>query len=186
MMRLDLLIVDFVECVNYFGWVDALFFLFVINLFSSLNPKPQPYVITEENDGRGVGRFQIKVYPSGVTSFQNQYYFELKKRRLEIGKYPLWSLADARKKFFEYSAMVEQGGNPTAEKDQAAAERKKEQALASMGDLISEFLLFADENWAPNTTKRLGYCFSHDLTPLTLQTPWPLKLSQYTKKVVID
>ncbi len=134
-------------------------------MIKGLAPKEKDYVITEKSDERGAGRLQIKVYPSGIISFQFQYYIDKKRRRIEIGKYPLFSLADARKRFYQLSESVALGHDPMVEKGVSQAEQKLLNSLATMHELITEFIEYGETEFAASTMKRLVNCFNHDLTP---------------------
>ena len=96
----------------------------------ALKPTEKLYLVTADSDTRGVGRFQLKVYPSGTKKFQIQYYFN-GKRRMEIGAFGTLSLAEARKKFSELSEIVQRGDDPSEEKAQVKV--KKEVTIQLLG-----------------------------------------------------
>ncbi|WP_435275683.1 tyrosine-type recombinase/integrase [Psychrobium sp. nBUS_13] len=131
----------------------------------ALLAKDNAYVMTEESDTRGGGRFQVKVYKSGAKAFQVQYFYNGKKRRLEIGKYPTWSLADARRKFYELSDLVATGNDIGAQKKEKIAAKKRMNEQVALHVLISDFIGYAERVYAEKTVITLKRCFNHDLLP---------------------
>ena len=130
-------------------------------------------MVTEDQDTRGGGRFQMKIYPSGAKAFQFQYFFDKKRRRIEIGRYGTWSLAGARRKFFELSEVVEKGGDPQHDKQQKVAEKKAREAKATMAGLIAHYMEHAEANFTAHIFRRLQLCFAKDLQPFVDDTISP-------------
>lgn len=138
---------------------------FTDKAIKSLVAKDSVYVVTETSNTRNVGRFQIKIYPSKVKTFQIQYFHENKRRRLEIGKYPVWSLADARRKFYEYSDLLGEGNDPADYKKEKIKQEKSINELSTMREMCNDFLEYGISHYAFNTNKRIINCFINDLYP---------------------
>ena len=138
----------------------------------ALKPKEKPYVVTAESDARGIGRLQLKVYPTGTKKFQFQYFLN-GRRRIEIGSYGALSLADARKKFLALSELVQRGGNPAADKVQIKVEKKQAEAQRSLLKLIDDFIIFIKKNWAATTIKRTHNSFKSNIIPFITEDMQP-------------
>jgi integrase len=94
--------------------------------------KPQAGKQIDYLDARFPG-FGIRVSPSGRRSWIVLYRFHGRPRRVTLGRYPILSLADARKKAKDLLGDVLRGIDPAGVK---AAERRAE----SMEDLVQEYL----------------------------------------------
>ena len=138
----------------------------------ALKPKEKPYVVTADSDARGVGRLQLKVYPTGSKKFQFQYYLD-GRRRIEIGAYGALSLADARKKFLALSELVQRGGNPADDKAQIKREKNKTESQRSLLELIEDFTIFIKKNWAATTVKRTGNSLKSNIIPFVTEDMQP-------------
>lgn len=77
--------------------------------------KPDANRITETFDGKLPG-FGVRVFPSGVKSFVVFYRQQGRLRRLTLGRYPVLSLAEARKLAQRALNDVAQGDDPQQEK----------------------------------------------------------------------
>ncbi len=139
----------------------------------ALKPKDKPYVVTADSDARGVGRLQLKVYPTGTKKFQFQYYNDGRRRRTEIGSYGALSLADARKKFLALSELVQRGGDPSADKIQLKVEKEKAEAQRSLLEMIEDFKTFIRKNWADTTIKRTVNILKSDVIPYVTEEMQP-------------
>ena len=83
--------------------------------------KPQAKIVDiRERDG-----FGVRVLPSGVKTWFYIYRFDGKRRFLNLGHYPLLSLAEARKKHREALLMVEHGVDPLHDKVVKRLERQQ-------------------------------------------------------------
>lgn len=80
------------------------------------------------------GSFGVRVTPRGEKSFILMYRFSGRLRRLTLGKYPLLSLSQARKKAREALGQVAQGNDPAAEKSLA----RKAQTFEELANLYIE------------------------------------------------
>ncbi len=95
----------------------------VIWLNSKLN-KPQDSIIRKA-DGHGLG---VRISKTGKITFTFRYRFENKQTSVDLGSYPLMSIADARKKCLEYRTAIEEG------KDPGALDSDKKQSLRTFKD----------------------------------------------------
>jgi hypothetical protein len=70
----------------------------------------------EVSDGRGLN---LEIQPSGGRSWRYRYRFQGKLEKVSLGRYPAFSLKEARKKRDEYAEMVELGNSPARHKKAA-------------------------------------------------------------------
>ncbi len=96
-----------------------------------LKPKTNAYYFWDDDRTKGVGRLGIKVMVSGSKSFVFRYYKEGKRRFIQLGRFPVLSLVDARKEAHKLGLMLKHGLDPkfelaTAEKKREAARREEE------------------------------------------------------------
>ena len=82
---------------------------FTDKLISNLKPKGTKYYMRE---GRG---FAIQVLPSGSKTFMYIYTFSGKRRHLNLGIYPVTTLAEARQKYMDAAILVGRGKDPHPE-----------------------------------------------------------------------
>ncbi|MAP94622.1 MAG: integrase [Ponticaulis sp.] len=75
----------------------------------------------KKSDGEGLF---IEVKPSGSKLWRMAYRFEGRQKLLSFGSYPVVSLATARQKRLEAKALLAQGIDPSAQKQEAKAEHK--------------------------------------------------------------
>lgn len=131
----------------------------------ALKPHEKPYVVTADSDSRGIGRLQLKVYPSGTKKFQFQYFLNRARKRMEIGTYGAMTLAEARKKYLSLSDIVQSGDNP---KEITEKKKKNKEIVAAqkyMVEMVNDFYMYIEKNWAKNTVKRTVNCFKANLLP---------------------
>lgn len=83
----------------------------------------KPETSRREIPDGGMPGLYLVVQPSGAMSWAVRYRFGGKPRKLTIGAYPVFSLADARKAASAILRSVSEGGDPAEEKKQAATER---------------------------------------------------------------
>lgn len=86
---------------------------------------------TEKNtkyaDGGGL---YLMVTPKGSYYWRYKYRFEHKEYLLAIGTYPTVSLVDARMKHLEAKKLLQNGINPSAQKQEKKQQKKKEQIFS--------------------------------------------------------
>lgn len=81
--------------------------------------------------------FHVRVTPNGVKTFSVLYRHAGRLRRLSIGTYPPWTLADAREAATQALRDATKGKDP-------AAEKKRERAAETFGELADAYI----ERWA--------------------------------------
>lgn len=156
---------------------------FTDKALKALKPKDKPYIISAETDSRGVGRFQIKVYPTGTKKFLIQYFYEQSKKRLEFGVYGAMTLAEARKRFNELSTEVQNGENPKDKIKQTPG--KKPETQKTFINMVHDFYLFIEGNWAQNTINRVKNNFNNDLLPYIKPELLPEEFTEHHAREVI-
>ena len=72
-------------------------------------------------EGRG---FAIQVLPSGSKTFMYIYTFSGKRRHLNLGIYPVTTLAEARQKYMDAAILVGRGKDPHPGRCDCRAGRK--------------------------------------------------------------
>ena len=138
---------------------------FTDKYIKSIKAKDKPFVVTADSDARGVGRLQLKVYPSGNKKFQFQFFFEGKRKRMEIGAYGAWTLAAARKEAMHLSEILQQGKSPLATREFLKIEKLNVDSQRTLLELVADFFQFIEQKWAPNTVKRTTNSFKANLLP---------------------
>jgi integrase len=138
----------------------------------ALKPKEKAYVVTTGSESRGVGRLQIKIYPTGTKKFQYQFFFEGKKR-MEIGVYGAMTLSNARKKITQLSELLQNGKNPKEELKQITIEKANVEAKRTFKEMVEDFFCYIEKNWAATTIKRTKNCFNADLLPFISDELYP-------------
>ena len=122
------------------------------------------------SDGDGL---TLLIRPSGAKLWQLRYRFDGKEKTFSIGKYPLVSLADARKKAFQARQSIHDGIDPLAEK-QAVTAASKEQAEQIQQDIRSAFEIIAREwfekfsksnDWEENHASKIMGRLEKDIFP---------------------
>lgn len=108
-------------------------------------PKDKPYRIA---DSEGLN---LLIQPSGAKSWQMRYRFGGKENVLSFGKYPIFSLAEARQKRNEAKKLLYEGIDPSAKRkiDKIAA---KNAARETFGLVADEYLQQVKDNGASPAT----------------------------------
>lgn len=91
-------------------------------------PKSTPYYKWDVNGERGTGKLAVQITPKGSKQFVFRYFKDSKAKFIQLGKYPEYSLADARKQAKTYGALLKQDLDPKeeiAQDKQDKAEAKK-------------------------------------------------------------
>ena len=147
---------------------------FTDRYIKALKAKEKAYTITEDSGQRGVGRFQVKIYPTGKKQFLIQYFADQRKRQLTIGNYGQCglSLSDARLEFQRLSKEVQAGSDPkvlverkaAAEiEHQAAVER--ERAMATFHTLIADYRAFILSSRKKRAALQFRWAMEKDVIP---------------------
>ena len=91
-------------------------------------PKDTPYYKWDVNGERGTGKLAVQITPKGSKQFVFRYFKDGKAKFIQLGKYPEYSLVDARKQAKIYGALLKQDLDPKeeiAQDKQDKAEAKK-------------------------------------------------------------
>jgi len=94
-------------------------------------PKDTPYYKWDVNGERGTGKLAVQITPKGSKQFVFRYFKDGKAKFIQLGKYPEYSLVDARKQAKQYGALLKQDLDPKeeiAQDKQDKAEAKKVEA----------------------------------------------------------
>lgn len=154
-------------------------FKLTIKQVESLLPSP---VRMEVPDAAAPG-LHLVVQPSGIKSWAFRYRRrpDLKPRKFTIGRFPDYSLAEAREEAMELARSVRRGTDPAEERKQAKA-----RAL-DKGDTVSaqldEFLKnYVRKNGKPNTIAQYEQVIEAEIRPA-----WgDRKIGSITRRDVID
>jgi hypothetical protein len=85
-----------------------------------------------EGDG-----FGVRLYATGTKIFYYAYTFDGKRRFLNLGEYPVTTLAEARKRHTAAKGKIDRGIDPLLEKDMERAERTRTPFVA---DFVNEYV----------------------------------------------
>src|SRR5579862_550001 len=88
-----------------------------------LEPKPARYTVT---DGGGLG---LEVQPSGLMSWRLRYRLRQRPGKINLGRYPHLSLADARQRRDVLLSGIQTGKSP-------AEQRRAEQQAEARGTTV--------------------------------------------------
>jgi integrase len=100
---------------------------FTDRYIQSLRPESKEYCIRESHG------FTIRVWPSGLKTFQYIYTISGHRRRLNLGQYPITSLAEAREKYLIAASSVSKGIDPQKTQGQSpTAEEPGEMTVAKL------------------------------------------------------
>jgi integrase len=158
---------------------------FTDKYIKSIKAQDKPFVVTAESDSRGVGRLQLKIYPSGNKKFQFQFFYEGKRKRMEIGSYGAWSLADAKKESTHLSDLLQRGKNPVATRELIKTAKIASESQRTLIQMIADFYEFINERWAPNTVKRTVNAFKSNLIPFISTKMMPDELtSDFARELI--
>jgi integrase len=106
---------------------------FTDKMIQSLKSEGKPYIVREQAP-RGEGGFCIRVMPSGAKTWQMIYTFQGKRKWYSLGQYPFLGLKDARQKFKDAKALLEQGEDPGAKKRAIAYAAREEKTVDELCD----------------------------------------------------
>jgi integrase len=128
---------------------------FTDRFLQSVKTPEKEYCIRE---GHG---FTLRVFPSGVKSFQYIYTLNGKRHRMKLGQYPAVSLAEAREKFHEAALLVGKGKDPV-ERIAVAVEAKSPLTISR---LVDQYKKFAEQHLAPSTSNESSRTLDKYLVP---------------------
>jgi integrase len=116
---------------------------FTDRFLQSIKAPEKEYCIRE---GHG---FTLRVLPSGLKIFQYIYTVNGKRRRLNLGHYPLVTLAEAREKYHEAFLLVSKGQDPQQNKIVSAGL----EAAFTVANLIHQYNSFVVQHFADATAR---------------------------------
>lgn len=100
--------------------------MLTVSQIKGFKPKGTPYYKWDVNGERGTGKLAVQITPKGSKLFVFRYFKEGKAKFIRLGKYPEYSLIDARKQATKYGAFLKQDLDPKEE----IAQAKEDKALA--------------------------------------------------------
>jgi integrase len=100
--------------------------MLTVSQIKGFKPKGTPYYKWDVNGERGTGKLAVQITPKGSKQFVFRYFKEGKAKFIRLGKYPEYSLIDARKQATKYGAFLKQDLDPKEE----IAQAKEDKALA--------------------------------------------------------
>jgi integrase len=153
--------------------------------------------IKENSKGRGQGVFVARILTNGNVDFYFRYFIDEKEKSKKIGRYGkthgLFTLAKAKVKFRELSALYQSGKDPKVheqeiaqkledeERAQREIERKK-QMHGSIGQLSEFFLDHLKQTAGETHFRNVRNAFKNDLDIIDLEK----KASDITKGDIIE
>lgn len=116
-------------------------FVFNFSGLRGLKPKTRQYEKWDKSGKRGEGRLGVSVGVSGQKIFIYRYFWEGKKQQIKIGQFLAdFSLNQAAIIAGQYTAQLQQGINPKAEKEAGAqAKKQAEREAAQKGSVQDLF-----------------------------------------------
>jgi integrase len=105
--------------------------MLTVSQIKGFKPKDTPYYKWDVNGERGTGKLAVQITPKGTKQFVFRYFKDGKAKFIQLGKYPEYSLVDARKQAKQYGALLKQDLDPKeeiAQDKQDKAEAKKVEA----------------------------------------------------------
>ncbi len=100
--------------------------MLTVSQIKGFKPKGTPYYKWDVNGERGTGKLAVQITPKGSKLFVFRYFKEGKAKFIRLGKYPEYSLIDARKQATKYGVFLKQDLDPKEE----IAQAKEDKALA--------------------------------------------------------
>jgi len=117
--------------------------MLTVSEVKGLKPKDTPYYKWDVDGQRGVGKLGLQITPKGSKQFVFRYFKDGKANFIRLGKYPEYSLSDARQRVKEYGAMLQQDLDPKEEiaksKKQKTQAIKVESQKGSIGQLFESY-----------------------------------------------
>jgi integrase len=146
---------------------------FTDKYIKSLKAKDKPYVVSADNESRGLGRLQIKVYPTGTKKFQYQYFIDGVRKRMEFGVYDQYSLSQARKEYLRLSIVLQNGDDPSVIRAIKKLKQEQIDQQKTFIELVEDYLEHIESKLAPSTVKRTKLAINLNLRPFISDTLLP-------------
>jgi integrase len=106
-------------------------------------PKTTPYYKWDVDGQRGSGKLGLQITPKGSKQFVFRYFKDGKAKFVRLGKYPEFSLSEARQRIKAYGAMLQQDLDPVEEiaisKKELAQTIKVESQKGSITQLFESY-----------------------------------------------
>tara|TARA_B110000503_G_scaffold32885_1_gene53382 strand:+ start:196 stop:1449 length:1254 start_codon:yes stop_codon:yes gene_type:complete len=134
-------------------------------------PKKNVYRIRDNNSVcRGFG---VVVAPSGSKSFYLAFTSpeDGKRKQVNLGKYPLVKLAEARRLALKYRGKVDEGIDLVLEKNQIISQRIENRTLGTFSDLIDLYIADLEEDEKKRTSKEVRRIKDKDIPTHLLAYP---------------
>ena len=134
-------------------------------------PKKSVYRIRDKNSVcRGFG---VVVAPSGSKSFYLAFTSpeDGKRKQINLGKYPLVKLAEARRLALKYRGKVDEGIDLVLEKNQIISQRIENRTLGTFSDLIDLYIADLEEDEKKRTSKEVRRIKDKDIPTHLLAYP---------------
>ncbi len=123
----------------------------------ALKPKDKPY---QSPDGNGL---VIEIKPTRKKIWIMRFRFEGKAKKIVLGEYPYFSLADARQWREECKAKIAKGIDPAKER-KIAKDKAKQEAMNTV-QAFSEFWMTEHVEKVNNTPRNIRRVFDKDVIP---------------------
>lgn len=131
----------------------------------SLKAKEKRYIVTSDEDARGVGRLQVRVYPTGVKKFRVQYFTAGKRKTISIGTYGAITLAEARTEYNKISEKLLNDIDPQLQAKEEKIQKEILETQKTLKQMVDDFYVYINENWADTTIKRSILILNRNLLP---------------------
>ncbi len=136
-------------------------------------------------DGKGL---YLHISPTGKKTWRYRYRFDGKETTIVFGEYPLLSLEKARKKRIAARNMLDNGQNPSVEK-----QRKKQQYIAKLEEeqrrqqnsfktVAAEWMEKQRESWSDGHARSVRRSLEQNVFPFIGK----LSMEDITPKILVD
>jgi len=113
---------------------------------------------TKNIDHGGMGLY-ILITPRGSKLWQLRYRMNGRERRASLGKYPVISLSEARKRAVETQRLINQGADPIDEKRALKSEK------FTFAQLAREWIEKTPNKWSEGHTEKIRRRFERHILP---------------------
>ncbi|GEM78503.1 tyrosine-type recombinase/integrase [Vibrio superstes] len=135
--------------------------MFTAKYLQSLEPKKNPYYVTDKTQERGTGRLVVQVLPRGRKSFKFRYFHQENASYIAIGDFPATTLHQARQRKQHYSKLLSEGKDPKIEIEKEASRKQQlidqENQNGSIKELLDSQAEHKKRNNKRNYEKELGF-----------------------------
>ena len=103
--------------------------MFTVTQIKGFKPKATPYYKWDVDGQRGSGKLGLQVTPKGSKLFVFRYFKAGKAKFIQLGKFPEYSLVEAKKQARIYGVIVKAGDDP---KEEIAQEKTLQETAARL------------------------------------------------------